>query len=180
MNRLPKLAFISLGSNIEPEKYLPRAVDHLRSIGIIRKTSRVYQNPAIAPEPQADYLNAAVLIETQLQPLEIRRRLREIEEQLDRVRSADKYAPRTIDLDLCLYNDLVYTSPELNLPDPDILNRSHLALTLSELRPDHILPGSDRSLSAVAEELMSDSQLAERLDVSLLIYADDQRANHDV
>jgi 2-amino-4-hydroxy-6-hydroxymethyldihydropteridine diphosphokinase len=164
---LPELAFVSLGSNIEPEKHLPLAVARMRELGELITCSRVYQNPAIASEPQPDYLNAAILIETQLQPLEMRARLRAIEIQLDRVRTADKYAPRTIDLDLCLYGDLQLESPELTLPDPDILERPHLALTLSELDPQKKYPGTSRSLREIANDLEQGVDFTLRPDVSL-------------
>ncbi|TFH34011.1 MAG: 2-amino-4-hydroxy-6-hydroxymethyldihydropteridine diphosphokinase, partial [Anaerolineales bacterium] len=130
---LPELAFIALGSNIEPEHYLPRAVRALGELGRLIACSNTYQNPAIADDAQPDYLNAAVLIETRLSPLEIRRKLREIETRLDRLRTADKFAPRTIDLDLCIYGDLQLNDPALTLPDPDVLTRPFLALTLAEL-----------------------------------------------
>lgn len=164
---MPELAFVSLGSNIEPEKYLPLAVARLRELGELITCSRVYQNPAIASEPQPDYLNAAILIKTQLQPLEMRARLRAIETQLDRVRTADKNAPRTIDLDLCLYSDLHLKSPVLTLPDPDILERPHLALTLSELDPHKQYPGTSRSLREIANDLQQGVVFTHRPDVSL-------------
>jgi 2-amino-4-hydroxy-6-hydroxymethyldihydropteridine diphosphokinase len=164
---LPELAFVSLGSNIEPEKYLPLAVARLRDLGELITCSRVYQNPAIAPESQPDYLNTAVLIETHLLPLEMRARLREIETQLDRVRTPDKFAPRTIDLDLCLYGDLQFESPELLLPDPDILERPYLALTLAELAPQHIYPGSSRTLIEIASDLQQGVDFTERPELSL-------------
>jgi len=164
---LPELAFIALGSNIEPEHYLPLAVRHLRELGTPLAFSKVYQNPAISRDPQPDYLNAAVLIETRLQPLDIRRRLREIESQLDRVRTHDKYAARTIDLDLCLYGDLQFEHPDLVLPDPEVLVRPHLALTLADLRPDHRYPGSGRSLRSIASELGPSAVLTLRSDISL-------------
>ena len=165
---LPELAFISLGSNIEPESNLPLATTQLRSLGTLVACSRVYQNPAIAPEPQQDYLNAAVLIETELPPSDIRVRLREIETQLGRIRTADKYAPRTIDLDLSLYGDHQIQTSELTLPDPDIGERPYLAKTLAELRPQMVYPGSNLTLSQIAEALLPGSQLTERHDVVLL------------
>ena len=164
---LPELAFIALGSNIEPEQNLPLAIHHLRNLGTLVTCSNIYQNPAIADEPQLDYLNAAVLIETSLLPLEVRNKLREIETQLDRVRTADKYAARTIDLDLCLYGDLQLDLPTLTLPDPDVLTRPYLAVTLAELRPDQIYPGSDRSLRSIADSLTPALMLKLRSDVRL-------------
>ncbi len=130
---LPEHAAIGLGSNIEPEQNLVRAAAALKDLGRLRSASNVYQNPAIGRAEQPDYLNAALLLETELAPLDLRQELRKIERELGRVRTADRYAARTIDLDLCLYGDLILSTAELTLPDPDILQRPHLALTLSEL-----------------------------------------------
>jgi 2-amino-4-hydroxy-6-hydroxymethyldihydropteridine diphosphokinase len=165
---LTELAFIALGSNIDPEKYLPLAALELRQLGNIIASSNVYQNPAITDEPQPDYLNAAVLIQTQLEPLEIRIYLRQIEQRLGRIRTADKYAARTIDLDLSLFGDLQMNTPELILPDPDILTRPHLARIMAELRPDYLYPGTDRTLEEIAGELTPRVTLLLRRDVYLL------------
>jgi 2-amino-4-hydroxy-6-hydroxymethyldihydropteridine diphosphokinase len=163
---LDEKAYIALGSNIEPEHNLIRAAQALKALGTILATSRVYRNPAIAPESQPDYLNAAVLLLTDLEPLALRLELRQIETELGRVRSADKYAPRTIDLDLCLYGRLVLETESMTLPDPDITSRAHLAVTLAELNPDYVLPTSDESLSSVALRLRESTHLTLEKDLS--------------
>lgn len=160
-------AFIALGSNIEPERYIPLAISRLAMLGILRKISNVYQNPAIGPTPQADYLNAAVLLETDLPALEIRLLLRSIEASLGRVRSADRYAPRTIDLDLCLLGDLVLESAELVLPDPDLLTRPFLARTMAELDPGFRHPLSGQTLREIANQLGTADDAAARPDLNL-------------
>ena len=164
---MPEQAFISIGSNIEPENYLPQAVEMLREIGKILRISTVYQNPAIASGPQPDYLNATVLVVTSLEPLEIRRRLRVIENKLGRTRGADKYAPRTIDLDLCLYGSLMMNSEELTLPSPDIEKRAYLAVTLAELAPDLPHPITGEPLQILANRLRPGAKLIPRPDLCL-------------
>jgi len=164
---LTELAFIALGSNIEPETNLPLATTRLSELGNPIAISTVYQNPAIADEPQPDYLNAAVLIETALDPLTIRKKLREIEADLGRIRTTDKFAPRTIDLDLCILGDRVLDHELLSLPDPDLLKRAHLAVTLAELRPDFLHPITGNSLEEIAHELRKDAELNPRADVIL-------------
>jgi len=165
----PELAFISIGSNIDPENYLPRAIQSLHALGRILKTSKVYQNAALDRPEQPDFLNAAVLIETYLQPLDLRQRLREIEAGLDRVRTDDKYAPRTLDLDLCLLGTKVILTSDLTLPDPDIEHRAHLAIPLSELDPDTIHPVTCSTLAEIAGKLQPHSDLTYREDLTLLI-----------
>ncbi len=164
---MTELAFIALGSNIDPETNLPLATTRLSELGNPIAISTVYQNPAIADEPQPDYLNAAVLIETALDPLTIRKKLREIEADLGRIRTEDKFAPRTIDLDLCILGDRVLDHELLSLPDPDLLKRAHLAVTLAELRPDFLHPITGDSLEKIAHELREDAELNPRPDVVL-------------
>jgi 7,8-dihydro-6-hydroxymethylpterin-pyrophosphokinase len=79
--------------------------------------------------------------------------LRNIEADLGRERSEDKYAPRTIDLDLIAYDDLVIERDDLTLPDPQILRRPFLAMGLSELAPGWTMPGLDRRIEEVAAAL---------------------------
>lgn len=164
---MTELAFIALGSNIDPETNLPLAAARLSELGNPIAASTVYQNPAIADEPQPDYLNAAVLIETALNPLAIRDKLRAIEADLGRIRTEDKFAPRTIDLDLCILGDRVLNHELLSLPDPDLLKRAHLAVTLAELRPDFLHPITGDSLEEIAHELQKDAELNPRPDVVL-------------
>ena len=163
---MPELAFIALGSNVEPEVNLPRAARRLAEIGALRAVSMVYQNPAIGPSPAPDFLNAAALVETDLAAEEIRERLREIESDLGRVRTSDNYAPRVIDLDLCLLGSQVMETPELRLPDPDVLARAHLAVTLAELAPDFPHPVAGEPLGAIADRLRPAGNLQPRPDVA--------------
>ncbi len=163
---MPERAFIALGSNIDPESNLIRAALGLQELGTLVAASGVYQNPAIGREEQPDYLNAAILLETVLPPLELRSELRRLERELGRVRTADRYATRTIDLDLCLYSNMELDTSELTLPDPDILRRAHLAVTLSELDPGYILPQKNEPLEAIAQRLRSEADLKLREDVS--------------
>lgn len=162
---MPEQAFISLGSNIEPEMHLLRAGLFLAAIGRVEAVSMVYQNPALSASPQADFLNAAARVETELQPLEIRAILRGIEEVLGRVRSADKYAPRTIDLDLCMLGDWVLESDLLTLPDPEMLSRAFLAIPMAELAPDILHPITHEPLEKIAARLRRGAKLIERPDV---------------
>jgi dihydroneopterin aldolase/2-amino-4-hydroxy-6-hydroxymethyldihydropteridine diphosphokinase len=99
-----------------------------------------------------------VEIETALPPLDLKYQLlRRVETILGRERTADRYAPRTIDLDLILYNDAVLKSDELTLPDPDILERPFLAAGLRELAPGLVLPGSGVSIDAIAARLSNET-----------------------
>jgi 2-amino-4-hydroxy-6-hydroxymethyldihydropteridine diphosphokinase len=169
------LAFISLGSNIAPEDNLPMAVERLKELGRLVAISSVYQSPAVGPVRQEDFLNAAALIETELRPLEIRAKLRQIEADLGRVRpekldgypaEVTKYAPRAIDLDLCLLGGMILDKPDLTLPDPDLLTRAHLAVPLAELAPDLPHPITGEPLQTIADRLRHTVVLNPRADVA--------------
>lgn len=164
---MPEQAFLALGSNIEPEKNLPLAIARIDVIGHQLAVSNVYQNPAIGPQPRPDFLNAAVLVESELSPLEIRGQLRDIEAELGRVRSDDKYAPRTIDLDLCLLGSTILNTPELVLPDPDLLTRAFLAVTMAELAPGFPHPITKEPLADIASRLRPGANLTPRPDVHI-------------
>ncbi len=160
-------AFISIGSNIEPERYVPMSVRQLAGVGAVCAVSTVYQSPAVGPGPQPDYLNAAVLVRTSIDPVDLRARLRELESALGRLRTPDKYAPRTVDLDLCLYGAVVLDGPGWAIPSPEILERAYLAVTLAELAPDFLHPVTGEPLSAIAGRLRAGVPLKARPDVIL-------------
>jgi 2-amino-4-hydroxy-6-hydroxymethyldihydropteridine diphosphokinase len=164
-------AFISIGSNIQPEKNLPQAVAALQQLGKLLCVSQVYQNPAIGSVGQDDFLNAAALINSPHPPQEIRYQLRMIEARLGRVRQQDKFAPRTIDLDLAILGDQIIETPEFILPDPEILNRAHLAVPLAELDPTYVHPVTNELLSEIAERLRSGANLQLREDVTSMLAA---------
>ena len=99
--------------------------------------------------------------------MDIRTQLRKIEYELGRVRTADRYAPRTMDLDLCLLGDLVLELLEFTLPDPELLDRPHLAIPMAVLDPDFVHPITQERLSDIAERLMPTAELTPRPDVHL-------------
>jgi 2-amino-4-hydroxy-6-hydroxymethyldihydropteridine diphosphokinase len=100
------------------------------------------------------FYNCVVELATATAPVDLKLSvLRRIEAELGRQRSADKYAPRTIDLDLIAYGDLAVVTADLTLPDPQIAERPFLAVPLSELAPDLVLPGTGRTARDLAEAL---------------------------
>ncbi len=134
-------AFVAVGSNIDPEENVRTAIRLLSLRTRVTGISTVYlTRPEGRPE-QPQFYNLIVEIETDLTPEEVKKDLlRRIEAELGRKRTKDKYAPRTIDLDLVLYDDVIRETQELSLPDPDILERPFLAIPLGELCPDLVLP----------------------------------------
>jgi 2-amino-4-hydroxy-6-hydroxymethyldihydropteridine diphosphokinase len=145
--------FITIGSNIEPEKHLPWAAHVLAGDVHVVKVSRVYATDPVGPPGQPRFLNAALLVTTDTPPAIFKHGiLRPIEALLGRVRSDDKFAPRTIDLDIALYGSLVKEDPEnaLHIPDPDILRYPHVALPLADLDPEFRHPVTGETLAQIA------------------------------
>lgn len=146
--------YISLGSNIQPKKYLPFAVQALGHLGHIQAISHVYVTPPVGPGSQPTFMNASARLAYHQTPQVLADELRSIEAELDRIRTEDKFAPRTIDLDLVVYGKLSIQEEGLQLPDSDILEQAHLALPLAEISPEFTHPTFSRSFSEIAESLL--------------------------
>ena len=146
--------FIAVGSNVDPEAKIEGALSLLKERAALVGISSFYRTEALkgaSPDPGGPYYNGVVEIETPLKPLEVKNSLlRSIEDSLGRVRSADKFAPRTIDLDLILYGDTVFDGDGLKLPSPEILERAFVAVPLAELAGELTLPGTPLKLADVA------------------------------
>lgn len=160
------LAYIGLGSNIDPARHLHEAVDSLCKQFTIWAISPVYESPAIGSIGQAHYLNAAALVETTLSPRALRRALMEIETNLGRIKGQDKYAARTIDLDLVLYNQVVVDIDGHHIPDHTILTYPHLARTLADIAPGFVHPETHQPLAEIAVQIQT-TDLVLRQDIAL-------------
>lgn len=151
-------AFVGIGSNVEPAENVEKAIRLLSTAVQVRGISTVYLTEAVGRSGQPPYYNCVAEIETDVMPVELKQQvLRRIEKELGRVRSDDRYAARTIDLDLVLYDKLVMATEGLTLPDPDIVRRPFLAIPLHELAPDLQLPGSDLRIGDIAAALPRDA-----------------------
>lgn len=141
-------AYIAVGSNIEPHKNVPAALGMLQQTVKVSAVSTFYRTPAIGRIGQPEFVNGVWRIETNLPVRTLKYTvLRGIESALGRVRSDDRYADRTIDLDVILYGETVLDENGIVLPDPDILCRPFLAVPLLELEPGIALPGTGLRLA---------------------------------
>jgi 2-amino-4-hydroxy-6-hydroxymethyldihydropteridine diphosphokinase len=148
-----KRVHIALGSNINPEDNLRQALQLLGQRVRLRRLSTFYRNRPLNRPEQADFINGVVEAETDLPPGDLKRLLREIEARLERERTADRYAARTMDLDLINYDDRPAAEPDLLLPDPDIATRAFLAVPLAELAPELRLQDSEGTMRQLAAAL---------------------------
>lgn len=146
---------IGLGSNLgDREGHLSYALDALSSIGEILGVSSIYRTAPVGDVPQDDFLNAVVLFESELSPTEILERCLEVETARGRVRSV-RWGPRTLDLDLLLYNSLNVAEPGLRVPHPELVNRRFVLEPLLEVWPDAQLPSGEplaQFLESVADQ----------------------------
>ncbi len=112
--------------------------------------------PLPDPKQEADYdlgdcyLNGAVLSHTKIDPFSLKKILKKIESDCSRVSSKNKFAPRTIDLDMVMFGSEIINSPNLTLPDPEILQRSFVALPIAQLAPELVHPVEQKSLAQLA------------------------------
>jgi 2-amino-4-hydroxy-6-hydroxymethyldihydropteridine diphosphokinase len=148
-------AFIGIGSNINPAKNVRAALRRLARQTHLVGLSTVYCTEPFGPPGQPSYFNCVAEIGTNLNPGQVKHSiLRPIEKELWRVRTQDKYTPRTIDLDLIAYGELSMEEGGILLFDPDIFERPFLAVPLSELAPDLMLAG--RRIGDVAAGMSRD------------------------
>jgi len=140
-------ATILLGSNINPEKNINKTILRIIQECKLLKSSQIWETEAIGSDGP-DFLNTAIVIETPLLENELKYKvLRKIEKELGRVRVENKYAPRTIDLDIIIFDDQVI--------DQDLWTRSFIASPISDLYPDLQQPSNKKTLLQVAKKLQS-------------------------
>lgn len=139
---------IALGSNIGDRKaYLDEAIHMMdEKAGHIVKQSQVQETKAYGYTDQEDFLNMAVLLETPLAPYELLDVLHEIEDDLAR-RRVVRWGPRTIDLDIIFYGDLILNDQDLTIPHPDYRNRDFVMTPLLEIVPDFTDPVTGKKVS---------------------------------
>jgi 2-amino-4-hydroxy-6-hydroxymethyldihydropteridine diphosphokinase len=139
-------AYLGLGSNLGDRlANLRSAVDRLGEEEGIRvdASSRVWETAPVGGPEQPDYLNAVVRVETDLEPRDLLEVCRRIESALGRERAV-RWGPRTIDVDVLLYDERTVDEPDLVVPHPRIAERAFVVLPLLELDPDPILPDGRR------------------------------------
>jgi 2-amino-4-hydroxy-6-hydroxymethyldihydropteridine diphosphokinase len=147
-------AFVGIGSNLgDREANLRRAIELLSAEeGIeIAAVSEIRETDPVGPVEQGQFLNGAVLVETDLAPRELLARLLDIERRMGRVRS-ERFGPRTIDLDLLLYGNEIVDEPGLTVPHPRLHERRFALEPLAELDPGLTIPGLG-PISALLAEL---------------------------
>ncbi|MCM3719851.1 2-amino-4-hydroxy-6-hydroxymethyldihydropteridine diphosphokinase [Fictibacillus phosphorivorans] len=144
-------AYLSIGSNMgDREGLLKKSIELLNQYPdiFIEKVSSIYETDPVGFTEQPLFLNVAIKLKTSLSPQALLSKMHEVEDHLDRKR-VQKWGPRTIDLDILLYNSVSIQTEDLEIPHPRMLERAFVLIPLSEIAPDNIYPDQTISLHQV-------------------------------
>lgn len=138
--------YIAIGSNLASPLAQARAA--IEALDAIPRTRRValsafYRTPPLGPQDQPDYLNAAVALDTDLEPEALLDHTQRIELEQGRTRKAERWGPRTLDLDIMLFGEQVIATPRLTIPHYDMKNRMFMLWPLFEIAPTLAFPDGE-------------------------------------
>lgn len=149
--------YLNIGSNIEPERHLQEAIRLLREHGQVKAISNAWQSHAFGSDGP-DFLNACVLFLNPLTSRELKEQvIRPIETKLGRVRSEDRFAPRTIDIDIILIDDEPFGW--------EFWSNAFVVVPLADLLPDFHHPLNYETLDRVAEHIRRQTWIVARPEV---------------
>ena len=166
MNTPKHMAYVLLGSNINPEQNIPKAVSLLEGQVSILQASSIWES-ASADCCYPDYLNLAVLVSTPLYVNQLKEQvLRPVEAEMGRVRTEDKNASRTIDIDIIIFDGV--------LIDQELWRYVHLAVPVGELLPD-FTSGEGETLQQAARRLAQSNPIQLRDDISIKLHVSNRQ-----
>ena len=133
------IVYLGIGSNLgNRAQNIAKAVHYLEEADIkVLQRSHIMESDPVGGPVQGKFFNAAIKIETDLSPLALLKKINEIEHKLHRIRTVMD-GPRTIDLDILLYDEIVLESPDLTIPHPRMWQRNFVMTPLKEIAPDII------------------------------------------
>jgi 2-amino-4-hydroxy-6-hydroxymethyldihydropteridine diphosphokinase len=138
------VAYIGLGSNlVKPRQQVEQALRELDELGgcYLLSRSSLYRSRPIGPQDQPDFINAVAAILTCLEAEALLEAMQKLEQCHQRDRSALRWGPRTLDLDLLLYGDQLINTQRLRVPHPEITQRAFVLVPLKEIAdPDLYIP----------------------------------------
>ena len=138
-----ELVYLGLGSNLaQPKAQVEQAINALSALEgtQVVAVSSLYGSKPMGPQDQPDYVNAVLALETSLEPLTLLDALQAIELHSGRVRKAERWGPRTLDLDILLFGQQVIECDRLTVPHYGLKQREFVVLPLTEIAPDLVLP----------------------------------------
>lgn len=153
-------AVIALGSNMDaPIATTQAAVQTIARLDGIRvvKSSSLYRTKPVGYADQDDFINAILIIDTNLEPVELLARLSKVEDNFGRVREI-KNGPRTLDLDVILCDDVVQNDEKLTLPHPRAQERAFVMGPIAEIAPNLEFPDSKLTAQAIFDKLSTETK----------------------
>ena len=155
-----KQVYLSLGSNLgSPVKNLKKALEALPGVGIgIRRVSSFYRTEPVEFREQPWFVNCVAEVRTELMPLQLLKVLQRVERALGRRRRVDK-GPRTIDIDILLYENVVVQSGTLKIPHEGLDRRKFVLVPLGELAANLRHPVTQRTVLEMLNETPDRSQV---------------------
>ncbi len=143
--------YVAAGSNIEPKQNLRTAINALkRRLGDVQ-VSRAYRNKAVGFEGP-EFVNLVIGFKADLTLTEVLSVLQAVEGLCGRARKAPKFEPRTMDLDLLIYGDMVCATHAITLPRPDLVKRAYMLGPLAELAPNLVHPTLHKTIGELWQE----------------------------
>jgi len=150
-------AYLNLGSNIQPQFHLAKSVELLQDRGKVLKVSNAWESKSVGAEGP-NYLNACVLFKTNLFQVDLKEKIiRPIEAQLGRKRNENKFAPRTIDIDIVLFDEKPYNDK--------FWKYAFVIVPLAEIHPEYQNPIMGESILQTAARLRSEVWIEARPEV---------------
>lgn len=145
--------YLALGSNLAaPRRQVQQAIQALAALPHcqLRAASSLYRTRPLGPQDQPDYVNAAVALDTTLSPEALLDCTQHIERLHGRERKAERWGPRTLDVDIMLFGDQVIHSARLTVPHYDMKNRRFMLVPLAEIAPDLRFPDGEALCDVIA------------------------------
>jgi len=145
------VVYLALGSNLgNRAANLTTAIQRIRELGCVSAVSRIYESEPVGYREQGRFYNLVLRLETGYAPEELLVRVKRIETEMGRT-SSFRNAPRTIDIDILAYDDVVLHTPELEIPHPRMSERSFVLLPLAEVAPDFVHPVTGKRMTELRE-----------------------------
>ena len=159
----PHIVYLALGANLgDRSASLRTAVERLRDAVAVERLSSVYETEPAYLLDQPHFLNMALRGRTTLDPHALLAFLKRIERDMGRA-AGPRYGPRTIDLDILLYDSLALATAQLTLPHPRMAERPFVLAPLAEIAPELVPPGWNRSIGALAEVVRGNGDVLVRI-----------------
>ena len=143
-------AWLGLGSNVSADENIRAGITELQSQFKNVAFSPVYTSASVGFDGD-DFINLVARVETTMKPLELRQYLRDLEDRYGRKRDVPKFSDRVLDIDILLYDDLVVSSPLLQIPRAEIFKFPHVLKPLADLDPELLHPSEMRTMAEIWE-----------------------------